>query len=247
MWPSSRPTTGCLWPPIWLALGIGAVVVPLNPQSPAAELERELTVVRPTVVVAGAGVDLGGAAGPSRVLNGEAVDGLLAADPVPITDRDNSDLAVLMFTPGPAAPQRPPCSPTATCWPTSSRCSATRAQVRRDDVASACCPLFHIFGLNVVLGLTLSAGASVVLVERFDPVGRSTTIRDHGVTLLAGRAADVRGVGALPDAVPTRFASVRLAVERRGRARPRIGGGRSSSASASRCGRATASPRRRRW
>jgi len=35
------------------ALGIGAVAVPLNPGSPAAEIQRELTVVEPTVVIVG--------------------------------------------------------------------------------------------------------------------------------------------------------------------------------------------------
>jgi long-chain acyl-CoA synthetase len=36
------------------ALGVGAVVVPLNPTSPPAELQAELAVVRPKVLIAGA-------------------------------------------------------------------------------------------------------------------------------------------------------------------------------------------------
>jgi long-chain acyl-CoA synthetase len=47
-------------------------------------------------------------------------------------------------------------------------------------------PLFHIFGLNVVLGLALYAGGSVALVERFDPVSCAEVVREHGVTVVAG-------------------------------------------------------------
>ena len=47
-------------------------------------------------------------------------------------------------------------------------------------------PLFHIFGLNVVLGLTLAAGGTVVLVQRFDPSTALDTIRDRGVTVIPG-------------------------------------------------------------
>ena len=38
-----------------------------------------------------------------------------------------------------------------------------------DDVVFGVLPLFHIFGLNVVLGITLYAGSRVLLIERFDP------------------------------------------------------------------------------
>ena len=40
-------------------------------------------------------------------------------------------------------------------------------------------PLFHIFGLNVVLGLSLVAGATVLLVERFDPQTALESIDNH--------------------------------------------------------------------
>ena len=55
-----------------------------------------------------------------------------------------------------------------------------------NDVAFGVLPLFHIFGLNVVLGATLCAGASVLLVERFDPSSALEAIAKHGVTVLAG-------------------------------------------------------------
>ena len=55
-----------------------------------------------------------------------------------------------------------------------------------DDVALCVLPLFHIFGLNVVLNLAIEVGAKVVLSERFDPAGSLDLIKAHLVTMIAG-------------------------------------------------------------
>ena len=55
-----------------------------------------------------------------------------------------------------------------------------------DDVVLLVLPMFHIYGLNVGLNLAVRVGATGVLVERFDPIGSLTLIRQHGVTVLAG-------------------------------------------------------------
>ena len=85
-------------------LGLGAVVVPVNPASPAAEVDGELAAVRPTAVVVG----------PSDERDREwlAGRGYLAIDTAelvastapaaPIVDRLAEDPAALMFTSGTA-------------------------------------------------------------------------------------------------------------------------------------------------
>src|SRR4051812_1317330 len=74
-------------------LGLGAIVVPLNPQSPAAELERERLAV-----------------GVSEVVSTSAgeIDELLAGGhpEVPLVDVDPSDVAVLCITSGTAGSPR---------------------------------------------------------------------------------------------------------------------------------------------
>ena len=64
-----------------------------------------------------------------------------------------------------------------------------------DDVVLGVLPMFHIFGMNVVLGLALYAGASVVLVERFDPATAARDDRDAWRDGDLGRSADVDRVG----------------------------------------------------
>jgi long-chain acyl-CoA synthetase len=79
------------------------------------------------------------------------------------------------------------------------------------DVAFGVLPLFHIFGLNVVLGLTLAGGGCVVLVERFDPVSALDTIRDRHVTLVSGAPPMYAAWAELAGADRSAFARVRLA------------------------------------
>jgi len=72
-------------------------------------------------------------------------------------------------------------------------------------------PLFHIFGLNVVLGGALIAGAAVLLVERFDPTSAIESMARHQVTVVLGAPTMWSALAAVPDAGPNAFASIRLA------------------------------------
>src|SRR5581483_6227309 len=191
-------------------LHVGAVAVPLNPQAPPAELERELAAVEP-VVVLGAGPACGmlGAAG-AQVTHIE-LDGL-PDDRAPRVDRADDDLAVLLFTSGTAG------APKAAML-THGNLGANVRQVldhpglrfAASDVALGALPFFHVFGLNAVLGVGLAAGAAIALVEQFDADATAGVIRERTVTIVAG--VPTMFVSWLDSAAPDdTFASVRLAV-----------------------------------
>ena len=80
-----------------------------------------------------------------------------------------------------------------------------------DDVVLLVLPLFHIFGLNTGLGMVAAAGATGVLVDRFDAAGSAEIIRRHRVSSLVGAPPMYVAWSLLPDAGEV-FASVRLAV-----------------------------------
>jgi long-chain acyl-CoA synthetase len=84
-------------------------------------------------------------------------------------------------------------------------------RLEASDVSLGALPFFHVFGLNAVLGLSLAAGASVVLVDQFDPAVTAQQVTAHSVTVVAGVPSMYAGWLAtdLPD---ERFRSVRLAV-----------------------------------
>jgi long-chain acyl-CoA synthetase len=183
------------------ALGVGAVVVPLNPTSPAAEMTEQLLLVHPTILIVGpagreAVADINTTAlGIEHVLvtsgvsvdGGTSLDSLFGGETAPIVDRGDTDLAALLFTAGTSG------SPKAAMLTHGSlRANLEQAQrhpgraVHPDDVVLGVLPLFHIFGLNVVLGLTLYAGAAVILIERFDPVSALESVANHRVTIVLG-------------------------------------------------------------
>jgi len=197
-------------------LGAGLVAVPLNPTSPPKELQREIAAVGARAALAGP------TARPSfdRIDRSEvpslefplAVEELVSAAAVPIVERDGSDLAVLMFTSGTAG------SPKAAMLTHGNllanleqlQAQAARAQNER-DVTLGVLPLFHIFGLNVVLGLSLYVGARVVLIERFDPTSALEAITRHGVTIVPGAPAMWSAWASSPEATREAFATVRVA------------------------------------
>ena len=51
-----------------------------------------------------------------------------------------------------------------------------------DDVVLGVLPLFHVYGLNAVLGGVLRHRAKLVLVDRFDPEARARPDRGRGVS-----------------------------------------------------------------
>ncbi|MCA1831969.1 MAG: long-chain fatty acid--CoA ligase [Actinomycetota bacterium] len=55
-----------------------------------------------------------------------------------------------------------------------------------DDVILLVLPLFHIYAMNVILGLTLKVGATALIMERFDPVSSLEHVEKHSVSVLFG-------------------------------------------------------------
>jgi long-chain acyl-CoA synthetase len=77
-----------------------------------------------------------------------------------------------------------------------------------DGVALAVLPLFHIFGLNVVLDGSLAAGATVVLMEHFDAEAAVDLVVEHGITDLTGPPTMWAGLAGAANASPDAFATV---------------------------------------
>ena len=80
------------------------------------------------------------------------------------------------------------------------------------DVVLLALQLFHIYALNVVLGVTLREGATAVLVERFDPAGTLELVERHGVTVLFGAPPMFQAWLAAAQERDFDLSSVRLAV-----------------------------------
>jgi len=235
-------------------LGAGAIAVPVNPSSPTAELEAELAAVEPVAVIVGpsgaaavAGIDRVRVASLRHALHADDLDAMVDGEPGPVVDRDPDDIAVLIFTAGTAGAPKAAMLSHGNLHANIRQIQATPTRaLSGDDVSFGVLPMFHIFGLNVVLGVSLFSGARVVLAERFDPVVGARLHPRPRHHRARRRATDVDVVG---DAAGRRAGRVRDGPHRRVgcvAASRRDGAGRCASGSASTSRRATGSPRRRR-
>jgi long-chain acyl-CoA synthetase len=201
------------------AMRAGAVAVPLNAASPAPELAHELAVVSPEIIVASpAHADLARRAVAQYeasktvfVLEGTEQEGEQFAT-VP---RESGDLAVLLFTAGTAGAPKPAMLTHGSLLANIEQMqSHPGLRLTPDDVALGTLPLFHVYGLNVVVGLALYAGASVSLIDHFHPAETLQRVRDDDVTVIAAVPAIYAAWLALDEhsAPAGAFARVRLCV-----------------------------------
>ena len=208
-------------------LGLGAVAVPLNPGSPGPELQRQLTAVEAVAAVVDRSaaaqwqdVDRGALASMRHVIvvDGDTGDGvvpideLLAADPLPVAGVAPDHLAVLLFTSGTAGAPRAAMLTHGNLLANIEQSKSMPDRAAPGDVVYGVIPAYHIFGLNVVLGVSLSSGATVVLVQRFDPATALESIRSRRVTVIPGAPAMWVAFAHFEEAPADAFATVRLAL-----------------------------------
>jgi long-chain acyl-CoA synthetase len=213
-------------------IGVGAVAIPVNPLSPPPELLRELVMVEPCAVVLDevscpvwsmvpadqvppsvSTVIVSDGALADRCGLSDAVDAatLRAGEPAPITEVDAEDVAAMLFTSGTAGSPRAAMLTHGNLRSNIDQSLESPEHTEPGDVVYGVLPMFHIFGLNVGLGVTLAAGATLVLAKRFDVAEALGLIAEHGITIVPG-APPVWIAFAESDAPDDAFAGVRTAV-----------------------------------
>jgi long-chain acyl-CoA synthetase len=196
------------------ALRAGLVAVPVNPRSTTGELVRLVadcgarvvvadvdTVTTVRQAVAGLQDALTGAdaelvrstpvprivvAGVPAVAGETTYADLLKADgpEVPLT-ADPERLAVLLYTSGTSGrPRAAMLSHRALLANIEQTARIDPPMLHGDDVVFGVLPLFHVYGLNAVLGQVLRQRARLVLVNGFDVEESLSVIEDEAVTVV---------------------------------------------------------------
>jgi long-chain acyl-CoA synthetase len=190
------------------------VAVPMNPRAATGELVRTVADCRARVIVAdyttitaarsvatgveealrGADEELRARAVVPRVVALDTVPGpgevefsaLLAAEPRPLPPaRDPESLAVLLYTSGTSSvPRAAMLSHRALIANIEQASRVEPPMVGPADVVYGVLPMFHVYGLNAVLGQVLHQRATLVVADTFDPEGALDDIAHHGVTVV---------------------------------------------------------------
>jgi long-chain acyl-CoA synthetase len=211
-------------------LRAGLVAVPVNTGYTEPELAHLLSDSGPRVLVTSsvatieaAGRLRGAASGLDHVLVAapSGPDGtvplrtLLAdsgAEPAVEVERGGEDLAVLLYTSGTSGRPRGAMLSHRALLANLDQCGEIRPSVLTpSDVMLLVLPLFHVYGLNPGLGMLAWAGATAVLVERFDPAETLALMIRHRVTNVPGAPAMYQAWAREPDTAEA-FATVRLAL-----------------------------------
>jgi long-chain acyl-CoA synthetase len=196
------------------ALRAGLVAVPVNPRSKTGELARMVADSGARVLVADpstVGVARQAVAGLQDALSG-ADAALRARTPVPLlvvvdapalpgetklgdllaragTDApppaDPEALAVLLYTSGTSGRPRAAMLTHRALLANIEQVAAVQPpMLTGDDVVLGVLPLFHVFGLNAVLGQVLRQRARLVVAEGFDAEGSLDLIEDEAVSVV---------------------------------------------------------------
>ncbi|MEQ4208047.1 AMP-binding protein [Actinopolymorpha sp. B9G3] len=215
------------------ALRAGLVAVPIDPTSGADEVSAALTSVRARMVLTDATSiaavrtavrdrDPAHDADPTLVVPvgtpaeaGERhYDELLAsASSAPVVPpADPETLAVVLFTSGTTgAPRAVMLTHRALRANLDQIAAIEPPPMRHEDVVLGLMPLCHVYGLNGVLGMVAHAGATLVLVDRFDPAATLDLIAQEKITQLPV-VPQVLASWARQEDLAGRLAGVRLVV-----------------------------------
>ncbi len=196
------------------ALRARLVAVPVNPRSATGELVRMVadcgarlivadgsTVTAARAVAAGVHDALVGAdeelrartpvpriaaLGCPALPDETSYERLLATEPTALPPaRDADALAVLLYTSGASGrPRAAMLSHRALLANIEQAASVEPPMVGPDDVVYGVLPLFHVYGLNAVLGAVLRQRARLVVVDGFDPQRALEQVGRYGVTVL---------------------------------------------------------------
>jgi long-chain acyl-CoA synthetase len=185
------------------SLRLGAIVCPLNvmltpeetgyilADSGAKVAVTELATLPGLLAVRDRLADLesifviGGPPAPARTISLE--EALLTEGAGPDVAVSASDPAIIAYTAGTTAAPKGAMLTHGNLLANLDQMAAVPALAGAgDDVVLLALPLFHIYALNVILGLSIRNGATAVLAERFDPAEALELVQRHGVTILFG-------------------------------------------------------------
>lgn len=194
------------------ALIAGAGVVPMNPLLTTREVDYYLRDSDASVViaydaVAGAARDAAAPLGVTLVEIGElGPSDEQIAGITPVTQpaiRADDDLALILYTSGTTGRPKGARLTHANMRTNAATTVETLLKASPDDVIMGCLPLFHVFGLTCGLNAAVGAGASLVLLPRFDPAKAMDLIATRKVTIFEGVPTMYNGLLSVDDAHDT--------------------------------------------
>ncbi|MDX6239667.1 MAG: long-chain acyl-CoA synthetase [Kribbellaceae bacterium] len=202
------------------ALRADAVVVPMNPLLKQREVEYYLGDSGAKLLFAwhefAAEAEVGAKAAKAdfvAVAPGEFEQLVAsyepAADPV---SRGDLDTAVILYTSGTTGKPKGAELTHAGLDANQAVTARTLIQIGPDDVVMGCLPLFHVFGMGCGMNASIANGATLTLIQRFDPAKALRVIERDRVTVFEGVPTMYSAMLGVPDRTSYDVSTLRTCV-----------------------------------
>jgi long-chain acyl-CoA synthetase len=147
---------------------------------------------------------------PGETTYADLTPGPAGPGDAPAGDLDPESLAVLLYTSGTSGSPRAAMLTHRALAANIEQAGETEPPMMTgDDVVLGVLPLFHVYGLNAVLGQVLRTGARLVLMDGFDVEGSLQVIEDEAVSVVPVAPPVLAYWQALPD-LADRLGGVRM-------------------------------------
>lgn len=171
-------------------INCGAIAIPLDPYSKKSEKARDLSIVRPKLILTSTTdwvPENYAQAIDTLEFNSPVWRSYLKLKPFEAFDAQEDDIALMMMTSGPSFQPRPAMLSHGSLIANLDQAqSVNELALESKDVVLAALPMYHIFGLHVVAGLSLLRKSKMVIARTFDPVELASIIAHHKITVLPG-------------------------------------------------------------
>ena len=197
-------------------LSCGAVAIPLDPNSSDSERARDISHIRPHLILTSSKERIPSVYSEAIAyieFSSKQWRSLIKSKPIIPVEREKSDAAVMMMTSGVSFQPRP-------AMLTQGSLIANLEQAKQieelklssKDSVLAALPMYHIFGLHVIAGLSLACGSNLIVSRTFDPVELANLVDHENVTILPGVPALFDSFVREPSITIDLFSKVRLFV-----------------------------------
>ena len=169
----------------WLA---GGVVVPANPAARAGELEIHLGDAEVGLVVgeAGSAADIAARRLGCSFIDTHAFEELATRAPIARPSGDANDLAALLYTGGTTGPSKGVMLSHRNLVTNCIQFAEWYAFVPGEETCVAALPMFHSGGMSGAMNVPLYAGATLLVVARFQAAGVARAVSHYRATRLFG-------------------------------------------------------------